>query len=134
MKFSKTYFVFLGLCFFSNTSFSQPKIKFDTTVIDFGIIKDSEVIKKYYKFSNIGNKPLILTNVQGTGGGQVPEWYREQPVMPGARDSIAVWYNPIGKEGMIDKTITVHYNSAVEDTFIVLHIKGKVVKTNQKKE
>ena len=47
---------------------------------------------RVFEFTNTGNAPLIITNVQSTCGCTVPSKPKE-PIMPGKSDKIEVKYN-----------------------------------------
>ncbi|GIV29757.1 MAG: hypothetical protein KatS3mg028_0823 [Bacteroidia bacterium] len=51
-----------------NTDPNAPEIKFETEVIDYGVIPyDSDGVREF-KFKNVGKSPLTITNVQGECG------------------------------------------------------------------
>lgn len=108
--------------------FSQAKIEFkdkDNT-IDYGTVsKDSDSGIRTFEFTNTGNAPLIITNVQSTCGCTVPTKPTE-PIMPGKTGKIDVKYNM--NPGPIRKTITVESNAVnVDGGKIAIKIKGEVV-------
>lgn len=114
---------------FSNISFSQAaKIEFSAkeNTIDYGrVTKGSDSGIRVFEFTNIGNAPLIITNVLSTCGCTVPT-KPEAPIMPGKKGKIEVKYNMA--TGPIRKTITVESNAAnYEGGRIALKIKGEVV-------
>ena len=87
-----------------------PKIQLEETAFDFGEITEGAVIKHNFKFKNTGNTPLIITDVQTTCGCTVPDWNRN-PIQPNATDEIKVQFNSEGKEGRMDKPITIIGNT-----------------------
>jgi hypothetical protein len=108
--------------------FSQAKIEFkakDNTV-DYGTVsKDSDDGVRDFIFTNTGDAPLIITNVQSTCGCTVPT-KPTAPIMPGKSDKISVKYNM--NPGPIRKTITVETNAAnYEGGRVALKIKGEVI-------
>lgn len=108
--------------------FSQAKIEFKAkdNTIDYGTVsKDSDDGMRSFEFTNTGDAPLIITNVQSTCGCTVPTKPTE-PIMPGKTGKIDVKYNM--NPGPIRKTITVESNAAnTEGGRIALKIKGEVI-------
>ncbi len=113
---------------FSTISFAQAKIEFkdrDNT-IDYGnVYKDVDSGVRVFVFTNTGDAPLIITNVQSTCGCTVPSKPTD-PIMPGKTGEISVKYNM--NPGPIRKTISVETNASnVEGGRVALKIKGEVL-------
>ena len=112
----------------SALSFAQAKIEFKAKddTIDYGTVtKESDNGLRSFEFTNTGNAPLIISNVQSTCGCTVPTKPTE-PIMPGKTGKIDVKYNM--NPGPIRKTITVESNASnYEGGRISLKIKGEVV-------
>jgi len=87
-----------------------PKILFTEKSHDFGEITQGEKVEHIFEFENIGNEPLILSDVRTTCGCTAPEWPKE-PVRPGEKAKIKVVFNSAGKMGMQNKVITVMSNA-----------------------
>jgi hypothetical protein len=120
--------LFLLAVVINTSSFAQAKIEFkdkDNT-IDYGTIsKDNDSGLRTFEFTNTGNEPLIITNVQSTCGCTVPTKPTE-PILPGKTGKIDVKYNM--NPGPIRKTITVESNAVnYEGGRIPLKIKGEVI-------
>ena len=105
-------------------SVNGPKMEFETSVMDYGLIEHNADGKREFVLTNTGNAPLIISNAKGSCGCTVPTWPKA-PIAPGETASIGVKYatNRIGK---FTKTITLTTN-APEKTKI-LTIKGEVKK------
>ncbi|MBL6663687.1 MAG: DUF1573 domain-containing protein [Flavobacteriales bacterium] len=101
-----------------------PKMEFETSVMDYGLIEHNADGKREFVLTNTGNAPLIISNAKGSCGCTVPTWPKA-PIAPGESATIGVKYatNRIGK---FTKTITLTTN-APEKTKI-LTIKGEVKK------
>jgi hypothetical protein len=76
------------------------------------------------KFSNTGNIPLKLDNVQAACGCTTPEWSKEA-VPAGGSSIITVGYNA-ASDGPFTKSITITYNGTQSKQ---INIKGEVWKT-----
>ncbi|MEM0543091.1 DUF1573 domain-containing protein [Flavobacterium sp. j3] len=105
-----------------------PKIEFKDkeNTIDYGKVnKEDDNGVRTFEFTNTGDEPLIITNVQSTCGCTVPSKPTE-PIAPGQTGKIDVKYNM--NPGPIRKTITVETNAVnAEQGRVVLKIKGEVV-------
>lgn len=97
---------------------------FDSETIDYGTIAHNAEPNRKFEFTNNGNKPLIITNTQGSCGCTVPTTPKE-PIAPGARGVIGVRY-ATDRVGAFTKTVTVTSNAAGQPTK-VLTIKGTVL-------
>lgn len=108
----------------------QPVITFVKTQHDFGKINEADGrVTTIFEFKNEGMQPLVLSNVRASCGCTTPKWPRE-PIEPGQVGQITVTYNPNGRPGRFQKTITVTSN-ATEAT-IRLYIKGEVIPKSAK--
>jgi len=99
-----------------------PAIEFKKTVHDYGTIYQEANGECVFEFKNVGNEPVVLSNVTSSCGCTVPNWPRE-PIMPGKTATITVKYNT-NKVGPINRSVTVKSNSVDGD--VVLSIKGQV--------
>lgn len=103
---------------------------FVSETIDYGTIAHNADGKREFVFTNNGNKPLIITNTQGSCGCTVPTSPKE-PIAPGAKGIIGVKY-ATDRVGAFTKTVTVTSNAAGNAT-TVLTIKGTVLADNASK-
>ena len=103
----------------------QPVITFEKTEHDFGKINEADGrVSVVFEFKNEGMAPLVLSNVRASCGCTTPTWTKA-PVEPGQKGSITVTYNPNGRPGRFQKTVTITSN-ATEPTKKV-YIKGEVI-------
>ena len=108
----------------------QPVITFEKTEHDFGKINEADGrVTTVFSFKNEGMTPLVLSNVRASCGCTTPTWTKE-PVEPGQKGSITVTYNPNGRPGRFQKTITITSNAS-EPTKKV-YIKGEVIPKQSK--
>lgn len=98
------------------------EIKFEEVVFDFGTVVQGTPTVHEFVFTNTGNAPLILQNVNTSCGCTIPEWPKE-PIMPGKSAKIKVVYDS-NRLGSFSKTITVLSNGKTGT--IYLTIKGNV--------
>ncbi len=103
----------------------EPVITFDRTTHDFGKINEADGrVTTVFTFKNEGMSALVLSNVRASCGCTTPKWTKE-PVEPGQEGQITVTYNPNGRPGHFQKTITVTSNA--KETTTRLFIKGEVI-------
>jgi hypothetical protein len=91
---------------------------------DFGKIPQGKPVTHVFEFTNTGDKPFALNNVQASCGCTTPEWNKDT-IAPGATASIKVGYNA-ATEGPFNKTVSITYNGAETKQ---ITIKGDVWKT-----
>lgn len=102
-----------------------PVITFDKTTHDYGKINEADGrVTTVFTCTNEGMTPLVLSNVRASCGCTTPKWTRE-PIEPGQTGQITVTYNPNGRPGRFQKTVTVTSNAAEPVT--KLYIKGEVI-------
>jgi hypothetical protein len=106
-----------------------PKVEgagmvFENETIDYGTIAHNAEPNRQFVFTNNGNKPLIITNTQGSCGCTVPTTPKE-PIAPGAKGVIGVRY-ATDRVGPFTKTVTVTSNAEGQPTK-TLTIKGTVL-------
>ena len=111
-------FVFVG----------AQSIEFDSKVVDYGILKHNADGNKEFKFTNTGDKPLIIKSAKGSCGCTVPSYKKEDGTSewaPGESGVIKVKYatNRIGK---FTKTITLSTNLPDKKP-VILTVKGEVL-------
>ena len=103
----------------------QPaKITFEETKYMFGKVASGEEMVHAFKFTNDGESPLIITDVQTSCGCTVPEWPKE-PIAPGDGGEILVKFSSTFV-GPTRKAITIAANTYPE-TLTKIHIEGEVV-------
>ncbi len=116
---------FLFLIF--QTGFSQQKkaLIFREEVFNFGSVVESEgAVVHGFEFTNTTNRPITIVKVQPSCGCTTPDWSKE-PVMPGKTGFIKASFDPKGRPGYFDKSLSVVTD--VDNTTVQLRIKGQVV-------
>lgn len=104
----------------STTTASQngPVLTWDKSTHDFGNMVQGDVVEHTFKFTNTGNEPLVITNVQVSCGCTTPKGWPRDPVMPGGKGELTVSFNSAGKMGAQTKPVIIVSN-AINDTKIV---------------
>lgn len=105
----------------------KAEIKFEKTSHNFGTFsEDQSVVKYVFKFTNVGDAPLVIHQAVASCGCTVPE-YTTEPVLPGKSGEIKVTYNGKGRyPGHFKKSITILTNSTTET--LRLTIEGEMTK------
>ncbi len=127
MKAFNLLFAFVFVVSFSSQIFSQTneaRPVFDSETHDFGKIEElNGKVEHKFVFSNMGNEPLVITNVNSSCGCTAPSWSKE-PIPPGGKGFITAVFQPAGINGIFHKTITVNFTDLSP---VTLHIKGEVI-------
>lgn len=119
----KKYFFLLFVIAMAGQGFAQattakasgPVITFEKKSHDFGDIIQGDKVEETFKFTNTGNEPLIITNVQVTCGCTTPKGYPRDPIAPGGKGEITIGYNSAGRSGRQNKVVTVVSNATNAD-------------------
>ncbi|MFN8309611.1 MAG: DUF1573 domain-containing protein [Chitinophagales bacterium] len=90
---------------------NAPEIKWENMTIDYGKVKkgDENNSTRYFKFTNVGKTPLIISSCHGSCGCTVPQCPTE-PILPGKQGEIKVHYD-INRLGNFTKTVSVSSNA-----------------------
>lgn len=86
-------------------------IAFDKQTHEFGDIMQGDKVDHTFYFTNTGNEPLIITNVQVQCGCTTPKGWPREPIEPGGKGELTVSFNSAGKIGRQNKTVTVISNA-----------------------
>jgi hypothetical protein len=84
-------------------------MSFEHDTIDYGTIPHNADGYRYFKFTNTGKEPLIISTAQGSCGCTVPTWPHE-PIMPGQQNVIKVHY-ATDRVGRVSKSVTIKSNA-----------------------
>lgn len=112
------------LLFFISFSLNAQEFKFEKEIIDYGKIDKGSNGERTFVFTNVGNQPLIIKNIQSSCGCTVPK-KPEKPIMPGEKGEIKVSYDT-KRIGGFSKAITIFSNA--KNSRKVIKIKGYVNK------
>ena len=86
-----------------------PQISFDDESFNFGTIAQGEKVSHTFKFRNIGDGPLQITDVT-TSCGCTASKYSLEPVAPGESGTVEVIFDSYGREGKQLKSANVWTN------------------------
>jgi hypothetical protein len=92
-----------------------PKIKFIEESIDFGKIKQGEVLNHVFVFQNVGEETLRINKVQSSCG-CTAALITKQEVAPGEKGEVKVTFNSRGFRGKLNKYIYVDTNDPTRST------------------
>ena len=76
-----------------------------------------------FSFVNNGTRPIKILTVQASCGCTTPAWSKD-PVAPGKSGFIQASFNPVGRPGYFNKSLTV--TTDFDANPIILQIKGQV--------
>ena len=99
----------------STAKMNGPVITFEKKTHEFGDIMQGDKVEETFKFTNTGNEPLIITNVQVTCGCTTPKGWPRDPIPPGGKAEITVGFNSAGKMGRQNKVVTIVSNASNAD-------------------
>jgi len=127
----RAFFTFLSILFLGITANAQTelnlnsKISFAKQEHDFGQLPTGKPVAYEFEFTNIGNKPLVLSDVKASCGCTTPSWSKE-PILPGQKGFVKAQYN-MAREGKYRKSVTV---KTADGETITLYITGEAVQPN----
>ena len=95
--------------------FIRADIKFEQTTHNFGTFSENSPVVSYtFKFTNVGDAPLVIHQAVASCGCTVPE-YSQEPIAPGKTGTVKVTYNGTGRyPGHFKKSITLRTNAKTE--------------------
>lgn len=93
---------------------------------DFGDIADNGGnVETKFTITNTGSNPLLISEAKGSCGCTVPDYPRD-PIQPGESRDILVSFDPAGKEGAQNKTVTIMANT--EPATTVINLRSNIIK------
>lgn len=105
---------------------SIGQFEFEEIEYDFGTINEGVVVEHEFEFTNIGQAPLVISNVQASCGCTSPDWTKT-PIKPGDKGFVKVSFNSAARPGVQSPTVSIQANTSPSVTR--LRMKGTV---NQK--
>jgi len=122
-------FVFSPVLMFAQNSklnmgdLNAPQIKWDKETYDFGDIKQGKPVTIYFNLTNVGNAPLIISEVEASCDCTASEFQRS-PIMPGQTTKIGATYDAKAI-GAFSKSLTVTTNA--KPSTVTLRFEGEVI-------
>jgi len=105
---------------------TEDTITVDKTLHDFGTVKEmGGSVSATFIVTNNTKSPIIITYASASCGCTVPTWTKD-PIEPGNTGAVTATFNPLGRPGPFDKTITILTSGNPER--IIVRIKGTVEK------
>jgi Protein of unknown function (DUF1573) len=95
------------------------KIMMEETDFNFGSVNEGDVVKHTFKLKNVGNQPLLITDIRTTCGCTVPTW-NKSPISANANDQVEVKFDTKGKANEQVKKITIIANTFPAETELIL--------------
>lgn len=103
----------------------KAQIAFSEYSYDFGDVNEmGGPISHDFLFTNTGTGNLVIIDATASCGCTRPE-YPKKAIAPGKSGKIKVTYNPAGRPGGINRTVTVRTNGSPSK--VRLKINGKVI-------
>jgi len=102
---------------------NKPEFKFEKETHDFGKIPQGKPVSYEFTFTNTGEEPLIISNVESSCGCTVPK-YTNTPVLKGKTGTITVTFNAASVQPSFAKAVTIKSNARTPNK--LLYIKGEV--------
>ena len=95
------------------------KMTFEKTTHDFGEVKEGDIVKHTFVFTNTGKVPLLINDAHSSCGCTIPNWPKH-PVQPGDKEKIEVEFNTKAKPRHQEKSITINANTYPSVTKVFL--------------
>lgn len=120
-----TILMVMGIIAFASQE-GAADIKFDKTSHNFGTFsEDNPKVTCTFKFTNTGDKLLVIHQAIASCGCTVPQ-YSKEPIKPGESGEIVVTYDGSGKfPGHFKKSITLRTNAKKE--IVRLYVEGDML-------
>ena len=90
---------------------SYAEITFDKIFHDFGNVKEGEIAKTIFTFTNTGENDLYIVDAVGSCGCTVPKYPKNIPIKPGDNGQIEVNFDTNGRPNLQQKMIKVSANT-----------------------
>ena len=90
---------------------SYAEITFDRIFHDFGTIKEGEIAKTVFSFTNTGENDLYIVDAIGSCGCTVPKYPKNIAIKPGESGEIEVNFDSNGRPSLLQKMVKVSANT-----------------------
>ena len=109
-----------------------PRIVVDKTEHHFGRVPDDRAVEHVFKVWNKGSKPLVVTRVQ-TSCGCTAAMMESSVIDPGKHGRLRVSFNPRGRQGTVQRSVSVHSNDP-NASVVQLQVIAEVVPAGEEKK
>jgi hypothetical protein len=110
----------------------NKQLEFKEEIHDFGTVnEEGGPVVHDFVFTNNSPRPVKILTVQASCGCTTPGWSKD-PVQPGKNGYVQASYNPKGRPGFFNKSLTV--TTDLDANPIILQIKGQVSNEAQPSE
>lgn len=99
---------------------NKSEIKFEKTEIDMGVVPPTGPKPFEFVFTNTGNEPLVISNVQPSCGCTIVEKPKE-PILKGQTGTIKGTFNAVSP-GTFTKNITVYSNAKTSVVYLTFKV------------
>lgn len=103
---------------------AQAKLTIDSTLHDFGTMKEGEKVTYKFVVKNTGTTPLYIINVTQPCGCTIPS-FSQEPIEPGKTAEITVQYDSEGHPGIFAKQLQIQSNDP--EKYHTITITGTVI-------
>ena len=87
------------------------EITFDRVFHDFGMVREGEIVKTIFKFTNTSENDLYIVDAMGSCGCTVPKYPKNVPIKPGGTGEIEVNFDTNGRPDLQQKMVKVSANT-----------------------
>ena len=118
--------VAIGFISFSAMQDNKAEFKFEEETHDFGKVPQGKPVSFVFKFTNVGEEPLIISAVESTCGCTVPNVEPKQgtPIKKGESGSVTLTFNA-AVAAPFNKFVKITSNA--KTPLKMLYIKGEVI-------
>lgn len=103
---------------------NSPRLSFDKTSYDFGIIKQSDKVTTQFVMTNKGKSPLKIRQTKANCGCTVAQ-LPKNTLAPGESQTVKVTFDPTGRRGVQQKSVSIFSNDPTNPTQMIT-IKARV--------
>lgn len=96
--------------FAPETETGEAVIEFSEPEHDFGIVTEGEKVGWYFKYKNVGDSDLLISNVITTCGCTAPH-YSKKPLPAGEEEVLQIIFDSNGKSGKEIKNVKIESNA-----------------------
>lgn len=90
---------------------NYAEITFDKVFHDFGMVREGEIVKTIFKFTNTSENDLYIVDAMGSCGCTVPKYPKNVPIKPGGTGEIEVNFDTNGRPDLQQKMVKVSANT-----------------------